>query len=231
MQNAPISFSFAGLPVGYCFTTPERFALDIANGLSGYLPGTFNKIINSDSEPAVADRIDSLWYKTTEGRIYRYDGGWISPNPVEASGDERRIFVGSESDIWSYDGGDGTDPSTTPPTSRTGAMWQRDTAFDFRFPLGAGTSPAPYSTTVSVLGTGGEEKHVLTQAELPLYNLDFTYGTGVGGSVFFKGSSASTTAVDNTSVSSAGGGQAHQNMPPFIGVYFIKRTGRQFYTA
>src|SRR6185436_2759046 len=55
--NATISFQFAGLPGGaeYCFTSPDRFALDIAAGLSGFLPGNFNKIINSDSEPSAAD--------------------------------------------------------------------------------------------------------------------------------------------------------------------------------
>lgn len=239
MVNAPISFQFAGLPGGlaYCFTTPQRLALDIAAGLSGFLPGTFNKIINSNSEPSVNDRVDSLWFKTSAGRLYYYDGGWISPNLADAN--ERRIFVGAESAIWSYDGGDGSDPSTTPPTAKTGAMWERDTAFDFRMPLGVGTSPAPNNTVVAVGGTGGEEKHTLTEAEIPAHTHKVqslgqicsvtSTNTRFGGKPYTD--TPDFTAAECPMTNSTGGGTSHQNMPPFLGVYFIKRTGRTFFVA
>jgi len=242
MQNAPISFSFAGLTSPYCFTTSERLALDIVAGLAGYLPGQFSKIINSDSEPTIADRINSLWYKTIEGRLYRYDGGWISPNLADA--DERRIFVGVESGIWSYDGGDGSDPATSPPTDNTGAMWERDADFDFRFPLGAGTSPAPTSTVAGVGDTGGGEKHVLTENELPRdINLTATLpglktnietGTPQWLSPLASGGAAITTPATESGAFAfvnEDGGEAHSTMPPYRAVFFVKRTARLNYTA
>jgi len=243
VQNASIQFTFAGLPGGleYCFTTPQRFALDITAGLSGYLPGSFNKIINSNTEPSVADRLDSLWFKTSDGRLYYYDGGWKSPNLADAN--ERRIFVGAEADIWSYDGGDGSDPSTTTPTATTGAMWERDTDFDFRFPLGVGTSPAPASTNVSVGGTGGEENHVLTADELPAtipltatlpgFKANIETGSPQWLAPLASSGVAQTTPANEDGsfpFENTDGGQGHNTMPPYRGVYFVKRTARQFFT-
>lgn len=240
-SDAPISFAFAGLPAGYCFTTPQRFALDIAAGLSGYLPGQFTTIIDSDSEPAVADR-DKLWHKTIagapSGHIFKFfDGVWMARNLSEPAGDERRIFIGTENDIWSYDGGNGDNPTVTPPTDATGAMWEKDAVFDFRMPLGAGTSPA--GTIVLSGGTGGEETHLLTVAEIPAHqhsefcadsSADAIGGAGANRRTF--GLASTTDGIDsNISTSSVGGGTAHNNMPPFVGVFFIKRTARIFYTA
>lgn len=250
-SNAPITFQFAGLPAGYCFTTPERLALDIAAGLSGFLPGEFTTIINSDTKPTRSDR-DKLWHKTIagapSGHIFMFfNGSWVARNLVEPSGDERRIFMGIESDIWAYDGGDGNNPTVTPPTDATGAMWEKDAAFDFRMALGAGTSPAPVSTIVAVGGTGGEEKHTLTQAELPdvIFPVKETNNPALTSQgLWGEGSTGDASTGDNgltspnsgenptyISVHSGGSGTAHQNMPPFIGVYFIKRTQRVFYLA
>lgn len=243
-SNAPISFQFAGLPAEYCFTTPQQFANDIAGGLSGFLPGNFNKIINSDTEPGVDERIDSLWYKTSEGRLYRYDGGWISPHPSTPSGDERRMFLGTEANVWAYDGGDGTNPSVSAPTANTGAMWEVDHDFDFRMPLGPGTSPAPTSTTVAVGATGGVENVTLTKDQLPNYALPTKsigpdllttmWGSPTAGSVFADANVLAGAGGNHPHQAQAwldGGGLAHSNMSPYKAIFFIKRTARQNYVA
>ncbi len=234
MPNVPISFQFAGLPGGseYCFTSYQRYALDITAGLSGFLPGQFTKIINSNSEPSVDDRVGSLWFKTSDGRLYYYDGGWIAPNL--AGSDERRIFVGTEAGVWAYDGGGGQSPVSNPPTPTTGAMWEVDSTFNFRFPLGAGTSPAPNNTVVGVGDIGGEEKHQLTIPELPIHTvttqLRLSSNSGASTVAFFRSTPGSAT--EGAAVSDpVGGDVAHQNMPPFIGVWYIKRTSRNYYTA
>jgi hypothetical protein len=84
------------------------------------------------------------------------------------------IWKGTEAALWAYQGGDGTDPASVAPTDFTGAMWQVDTDFEFRFPLGIGhsnigTNPVPYApasnTVVAQGATGGAEKIVITPVD------------------------------------------------------------------
>jgi hypothetical protein len=241
MQNAPIKFSFAGLPAAYCFTTPQRFALDIASGLSGFLPGDFAKIIRSEDEPDVSQRIDSLWFKPSQGRLYYYDGGWINRNLADAI--DRRWVEATPAEIWAYDGGDGTDPSTSPPTDRTGAMWEEDTNYAARFPLAAGTSPAPNSTVFGVGDTGGEEKHTLLPAELPKHSHKVQFigtlcsvtsttrfgGEPTGGTPDFG--NADCPVTDSFGGDGTGVTTPHNTFPLYRCGRWIKRTGRLFYVG
>lgn len=243
-QNAPIQFSFAGLPESYCFTTPNRFALDIVAQMSGYVPGSYSFFVISETEPDAEDR-DKMWIKllpggAPDGRYYIYYlGEWVYPHPIEAESSVRMIWVGSESELWSFDGGDGTDPSSVAPTATTGAMWERDTAFDFRFPLGAGTSPKP--TTVSVGDTGGAEEIELAAGQMPEHThtvdandyIADSYG-GSGGFTVGNIEPEGTLPIITTSAAGgdgSGGVDPVNKMPPYYGVYFAKRTARQFFVA
>jgi len=251
-NDAVITFSFAGLPAGYCFTTAERFALDIAAGLQGYLPGAYSTIVRSSTEPAAADR-DKVWVQVNAdgaftGRTFTFAyGTWVMQNPRRDPA-ERVWFEGSEADAWLYDGGSGDDPSSTAPTVTTGAMWEVDTNYDFRFPLAAGTSPKP--TTVSVGDTGGEEDHVLTAIEVakhqhPVWPADGGDGnTGklwshfdAGGESCASGTSKPIIPTDDCSDQTAlnatqqtDGDAGHNNMPPYRVGYWLKPTIRQYYT-
>lgn len=244
-NDAIITFSFAGLPAGYCFTTPERFALDIASGLQGYLPGTYSTIIRSATEPVATDR-DKVWVQVTvdgapTGKVFTYAfGAWVAPNP-RRDPDERVWWTGSESDAWSYDGGDGTDPSSNPPTATTGAMWMRDTDYNARFPIQAGTLPS--GTALSPGDTGGEEEHVLTEAELPSHTHpitarstnDVSNGSGtipgrndnLDGVVY----NDTTFATYGLSIAKTGGDEAHNTLPPFKTGMWLKPTGRLYYQS
>jgi microcystin-dependent protein len=212
----------------------------------------------------------TVWLKTTKdattsspldfGNLVRWFGWngalWVAPHNQPPSGNDRHLWVGSETELWGYDGGDGNNPLAIAPTDTTGAMWQTDTNFSFRFPLGVGTNPTAYdgnpANAVAVGGTGGEERHVLTAAELKkhthfLANSQAADVTGVwptaaqniavegGGAgtadfAYAFSPSKSAAAPDVGLSGETGGDQSHQNMPPFIGVYFIKRTARKFYT-
>lgn len=169
-SNAIIQFSFAGLPPSYCFQGFDRFALDIVNNMTGFVPGEYSVIIDSGTEPDAEDR-DKLWHKqlpggAPTGKLYSYYlGKWVTPHPIEASAKMRMWWTGTESELWAFDGGDGSDPSSSAPTATTGAMWSRDTDYDFRFPLAMGTSPAPASTSVVPGDTGGEENHTATDLD------------------------------------------------------------------
>ena len=93
--------------------------------------------------------------------------------------------------------------------------------------FGEGRMMVGYSTTDSdfgtVQGTGGSKTHTLTTDEIPSHTHDITFnaqGDGFGGtpamSIVSGGSSRATE--------STGGGQAHNNLPPYIVTYMWKRT-------
>lgn len=120
----------------------------------------------------------------------------------------------------------GTDPGTL-----FGGTWER---LEDRFLLGAGTDYAAGTT-------GGEAAHSLSVAEMPTHNHDricytgnsgWTFGdtSGLGGNTTDAHSSQVTTNQVNNkglahwATSENGGGQAHNNMPPYLAVYMWKRT-------
>lgn len=175
-------------------------------------------------------------------RWYVYNGAvgeWLSQHPVEAMSAERRIFTAlTEAEVWSYEGGDGTNPAIFIPSDTTGAMWEVDHQFDFRMPVGAGTSLTTYNgnpaTVISPSSVGGEEQHTLTVGELATHDHGViapnnALMTNVAGAVGFVGTIPNAAVV--TTFTPSGSDQAHQNMPPFRGVYFIKRTARRFYVG
>lgn len=72
--------------------------------------------------------------------------------------------------------------------------------------------------------TGGAKTHVLTVAELPAHNHNLLYGTGTSTPSIDRGSSGSSTAQDSNVIGNTGGGQAHNNLQPYITVFMWKRT-------
>lgn len=251
-SDALISFSFAGLSANYCFTTPERFALDIAAGLQGYLPGAYSTIIRSSTEPAAADR-DKVWYQVNAdgaptGKSFTYAyGSWVMPNP-RRDPNERVWFEGSEAEAWSYDGGDGTDPSSSAPTSTTGAMWEYDENYAGRFPLMAGTTAKP--TTYSIGDAGGEEEVTLTAAQVAKHQHKVWPADGgdsntakewshfdAGGESCNSGLTKPIMPTDDCSARTTvlateqdDGGEAHPNTPLYRVGAWLKPTARIYYT-
>lgn len=81
-----------------------------------------------------------------------------------------------------------------------------------RFALGAiGVPGFGYSET------GGETTHVLTINEIPSHTHNFSSGTATGtGAYPVRGNS--TLSTPNHVTASAGSGEAHNNMPPYVGL-------------
>jgi microcystin-dependent protein len=251
-----VYFTPGTLPEDYCFTTPQQFYNDIINNLIGEIPGNYNSFNFGNDVPDAADQ-DKPWIRTDAygnfDRIYTFYGAWVSPHPTPPSSCERRLWVCAEADVWAYDGGDGTDPGSSPPTATTGAMWEVDHDFDARVPLGPGTLPM-CSEVVGVGDTGGEDQHLLTWDEakpephthkLTVEDSDVTdvvdpgelrAGSGVEihwMSAIVDGDEVAITR-ENAITDNSYGDQAnepHNNMPPYIGVFFIKRTARVYYTV
>lgn len=129
--------------------------------------------------------------------------------------------------------------NNTSPENFLGGTW---TQIQDRFLLAASsTYPAGFN--------GGEATHTLTQAEIPNYTIPQTSLTGTTNQIYCNKENTSgiisqVVTVNNRaynqggsdnrwsrftinashSHSSGGGGQAHNNMPPYIGVYMWRRT-------
>ena len=105
---------------------------------------------------------------------------------------------------------------STSPATFIGGTW---TALTGRVLVGAGTDFAAGTT-------GGEKSHVLTVDEMPAHkhpsttpNLLQNRVTGTGGTDY-----GFITDGSWTDSGSAGGGAAHENMPPYRSVYMWERT-------
>lgn len=135
-----ITLTAPTLPLGYCPATYQNLALDIINGTQATFNSTVgNSFFNTGaSAPAVNNQIFP-WFDN-DGQWWIFSGGvWARENPTPALSGERKMWVGTISDLQAYDGGDGT---ATTPSTYAGAMWEVDTEFAARFPVGVGAFAA-----------------------------------------------------------------------------------------
>ena len=101
------------------------------------------------------------------------------------------------------------------PSTLFGGTW---VALEGRFLLGA-------DSTYTVNSTGGEATHTLTVDEMPSHNHTVPRGgNSFGTSVHGYTSTGTLFTSTDSRMSSTGGGQAHNNMPPYLVVYMWKRT-------
>lgn len=106
---------------------------------------------------------------------------------------------------------------STSPAELFGGTWEQ---IKDRFLLAAGDSHAAGST-------GGEEKHILTAAEMAnhTHGYDYTGQSDATGTGAIKIVSPGSTANAYTGKATSNcGGQAHNNMPPYLAVYTWRRT-------
>lgn len=80
-----------------------------------------------------------------------------------------------------------------------------------------GRVPMQYSTTYPTLGaTGGEATHVLTDNEIPPVSVPYTGSNADNGDTGTLIITAATQSNGAKNLTTAGGGQAHNNMQPYI---------------
>lgn len=109
--------------------------------------------------------------------------------------------------------------SSTDPKTLFGGTWER---LKDRFLLAAGDK-------YSVGATGGEATHTLTKDEMPSHN---HYAAVSGGTDSYGQNRTAISSFtiktqgysDSSTIFSTGGGNAHNNMPPYLAVYMWKRT-------
>lgn len=170
----------------------------------------------------------SSWYTqvafSTDGKNYWRNninnGGWSTWKQIFDSSNASDIVTAIKSSILSAAYPVGSiymSVNSTSPATLFGGTWVQ---LKDRFLLGAGD-------TYSNGGTGGEATHTLTVDEIPAHTHPVTLRVK-----WINGTGNIQSANDNSfwrdtqtgSTDSAGGGQAHNNMPPYLVVYMWKRT-------
>ena len=113
--------------------------------------------------------------------------------------------------------------TNTNPQTFLGGTW---VAFgQGRTLVGVNTSESEFN---SVLKTGGEKTHKLTENEMPEHNHPITGGGSklaltTGGNMY-RVVYEENGLVEQVRSSNTGGSQAHNNLQPYITVYFWRRT-------
>jgi microcystin-dependent protein len=246
-SNAPIKFIATTIPAGLCFNNEQDRYNFFASNLRGFLPGVFSTFNYGSSEPAAEDR-DKPWIKLnpdgTIDRVYVYNGAWVAPHPWAPDCGVVMMWEGTLQEIDSFDGG-----STGTVTDTAGPMWSMVAEMAAKFPVGVGSFDS--GAVVNPGDEGGEEQHQLTVAESAAHtHLCVNADTGNTGSLTSLTNTTSITGAGRNSSSSTeytlegtatvpnkgvtaptGGDTAHNNLPPYRGIYFIRRTLRRFYTA
>jgi len=254
-ENAAVVLVPGTLPEGYCLSTFQRLLTDFFTLSSAYLPGNYSLFNFGNSEPAPSDRGKPWIRLNNDGSLDRtyvfFMGDWLAPYETPPSSSERRLWVGLEADLETYDGGEAGAVSDT-----TGPFWTVDHLFDARVPIGPGTFTAdpadPTSgATIAVGGTGGRENshETLVAANVPPHqhtigteksdDPDVASETGrlrVGGGLEVLWQNVATVKVGHTrnSLGDGTGGttaMTFTNLPPYFGTFVIKRTARIYRRA
>lgn len=231
-----INFTISSFPVGYCFTTPNQFAVDLVTRLAGEVAGDANFFNDGDTTPAPDDQ-DRPWLphnysgNNPPAFVYQFvDGAWRMPNPNPTGA--VMMYQGTEASIETFDGGE-----AGAITATTGPMWQKVSAMDAKIPIGPGTlGTAPNTRTIAIGGTLGEDKVTLIEENIPIDEI-IAYSEAAGANLATVGliadddrnSSPNPDPIHSFGGDINGATVAHENMPPVYGIWFIVRTARKFY--
>lgn len=240
-NNAVVSLTPGTLPTGYCFTTLQQLYNDFIRFTTAYLPNTYNTHNYGSTTPIAEDR-DKAWFRLfgdgSPDRWYvYYNGAWVAPHPVPASGSERRLWVGDLTSLQTYDGGSAAAVSAT-----TGPFWEEDTNFQGRSPMGPGAIPTSNPAKTLAVGENyGEGAHLQTAQELGPHTHPFSHarveGSGSGditGTDVIQGDIGTGPQTGTASALTNTYATTQQTMPvvhPVRGIFVIKRSARTFYTV
>lgn len=213
-------------------STPQGMINEVAKSTVQLSAGNFTLIVIGSSTPASTDR-DKLWYKTTVSRTYHWDAGigaWVSAHQHDPLSEVRLLFVGTTTSLLSFDGGDGT---LATPAPAAGAMWQVDSDFAGRLPMGPGAiTGSTISKTLALDESYGSGGITLAETNLPAHTHNVVgYGTTGAETHIQAANNLTATGAVTQATTSTGSTTPFEAVPPVLGVYFIKRSARQFYVG
>lgn len=190
-----------------------------SDGFNVKMPATFSGSIKANGNYN-GNYVTGTWLQTTRvtdlgtkpTKVAVIDGsGWIYSRALSTLILEAIYPIGS---IY-------MSVNSTSPATLFGGTWE---AIQGKFLLGA------YGNTYKAGTTGGEATHMLTTREMPNHNHAVFYPNAGAADHsapgnYPDGPSDSTYFAVGSYTSSEGGGEAHNNMPPYLAVYIWKRTG------
>lgn len=159
-------------------------------------------------------------------------GGSGVPNPYPAIGIGAVVIYEGTDEQFAVD----FDASTG--LGNIGTQWEGYAICDGRngtadrggmFPIGYKANSIEYAQPGA---TGGEATHTLTEAELPTVNLTWKFERGQRNDVFngrdgiiysSDPSGKNNAPIDRNPIQPFGGGEAHNNIPPYIVSIFVKK--------
>jgi hypothetical protein len=225
MPETQLPIIESGTPAGLCYTTLTNDIPLIAQYLRAVFSGSE---INTGSSTPTAENRTKPWIRTnsdgTDDGIWEfYNGFWIQKHPLAAG--SVILYEGASTTIDAFDGGE-----TAAITNITGPFWEAVTAMAARSPIHPGTLAS--GTIINVGDNLGEEKHVMTLAELIEHShviKTFSAGAtgGDGGHILNEPDPASD--VDHTTEPEGDSPPDGMNViHPVRGIFFIRRTARLY---
>lgn len=150
-QDAEIVATPGTLPEGFCPISEQQRYNQYIDSTTFVLPGNFSSFNIGPDQPTV-DNQTKPWYKRSSagapsGWYSFYSGAWVKEHPIPASSEVRMMWVGTTAALQTYDGG-----AVGAVTELSGPMWEVDTAFADKIPVGAGGTPV--ATNASELSSG-----------------------------------------------------------------------------
>lgn len=251
----PVQFIGPTFPDGYCPANIQQYSNDYTAGLQLSSTFTLDTIVVSDTAPADTTK---LWFKTLNGApfslptplpLYKWHqvlATWVAAHRDPEGWNSWQV-VETEADIWSLEGGDGSNPATTPPTATTGSFWQLDPRLSGRSPMSPGAIPsANPAKTLGYKEAFGEGAHLMTAQEIgphthPL-NADasikngdnikvVTSGSGTAGLLIGASGSATTPDLSVQNPTYTAGQQSMPVVHPVYGMACLIRTARLYYVG
>lgn len=222
------------LDSGFCPISYQEMLNGFSAKQTVTFPDTFKGVIVSQSKPTDIDRawlqLDAL------GRPVRFyyfsQGAWLSLHPQVPGA--TMLWTTTLPNFATFDGGD-----SNPAGLYSGPMWEEVTEMRARFPLGVGTFPVT-GTVVAIGGTGGDEKVTLALTNIPSHTHPMTQtdiNVGLGTFTCARPPGAQSNPINSATGAAGGDGSTpsattpHQNLPPFLGVYLLRRTNRTFFAV